>query len=207
MLFLQPMKEQILKTATDMFLSLGFKSVTMDDLAHKMGISKKTIYSHFENKTCLVAECSRNLFQTICQGIECIRVRDKNPIEEMYQVMEFVSVQLKNEKASPQYQLEKYYPEIHRELKRKKFDLVQTHIDTNIEKGVRLGLYRDNLDKGFISRIYFAGINSLKDVNLFPEEHFDKGALMSQFLEYHLRGIVTPKGRRILNQIINSNQD
>jgi AcrR family transcriptional regulator len=201
------MKDQILKTATDMFLSLGFKSVTMDDLARKMGISKKTIYSHFENKTCLVTECSRNLFQTICKGIECIQVSDKNPIEEMYQVMEFVSMQLKNEKASPQYQLEKYYPEIHRELTQKKLELVQTHINTNIEKGVRHGLYRDNLDKGFIARIYFAGMNSLKDVDLFPEEEFDKVSLMSQYLEYHLRGIVTPKGRRILNQIINSNQD
>ena len=52
MLFLPPiMKDKILLNASNMFLIYGFKSVTMDDLANKIGISKKTIYQHFENKT------------------------------------------------------------------------------------------------------------------------------------------------------------
>jgi len=201
------MKEQILKAATEMFLNLGFKSVTMDDLANRLGISKKTIYSHFENKTCLVAESSRNLFKRICTGIESICQCGKDPIEEMYEVMEFVSQQLKNEKASPQYQLQKYYPDIHREMTHKKFELVKEHVQNNIEKGVALGLYRDNLNTEFITRIYFAGTNSLKEQEIFPEQQFDKSELMRQFLEYHLRGIVTPKGRQKLNSIIQSNQD
>lgn len=201
------MRDHILKTATEMFLNLGFKSVTMDDLAHRLGISKKTIYSHFENKNCLVAEATRNLFKTICSGIDCIRHTDKNPIKELYEIMEFVSHQLNSEKASPQYQLEKYYPEIHDELNRSKFGLVQDHMQHNIQKGVAMGLYRDNLDTHFITRIYFAGMNSLKDPMLFPEGEHSMQERMYQFLEYHLRGIVTPKGRQILNQIINSNQD
>lgn len=201
------MKDQILKTATEMFLNLGFKSVTMDDLAHKLGISKKTIYSHFENKTCLVAEATRNLFQKICVGIDGICQRQKNPIEEMYEIMAYVSLELKNEKASAQYQLEKYYPEIHSELTSKKFELVQEHIRSNVDRGLSEGLYRENLDVGFIARIYFSGMNSLRDPELFPESGEDMPGLMSQFLEYHLRGIVTPEGRQKLNSIINSNLD
>ena len=71
------MKENILRKATDLFLTLGFKSVTMDDLANEMGISKKTIYSHFENKTQLIEECTMNMFWFITEGIDQICSLDK----------------------------------------------------------------------------------------------------------------------------------
>ena len=96
-LYLSPnMNEKILKKATDMFLNLGFKSVTMDDLANEMGISKKTIYSHFENKTHLVEESTSNLFCNISEGIDYICSMNKNPIEELYEIKKFVMLHLKN---------------------------------------------------------------------------------------------------------------
>ena len=70
---------------------------------------------------------------------------------------------------------------------------------------MQMGIYRDNLNVEFVSRIYFTGITSLKDNGLFPTEIFSKAELMDYYLEYHLRGIVTPEGRKILNSIINSN--
>ncbi|MGI9550098.1 MAG: TetR/AcrR family transcriptional regulator, partial [Aurantibacter sp.] len=104
------MKTKILEKATELFLNLGFKSVTMDDLAREMGISKKTIYSHFENKTHLVEACTLHLFNTISQGIDYICSLGKNPIEELYEIKKFAMLHLKDEKSSPQYQLQKYYP-------------------------------------------------------------------------------------------------
>ena len=50
------MKEKIIQKATEMFLKLGFKSVTMDDIACEMCISKKTIYKYFQNKETLIEE-------------------------------------------------------------------------------------------------------------------------------------------------------
>lgn len=201
------MKEKILDTATELFLNLGFKSVTMDDLAEQMGISKKTIYTHFNNKTELVEQCTLNLFHKISHGIDCICEMGKNPIEEEYEIKRFVMANLKNEKTSPQYQLKKYYPQIHKTLQKKQYDLIKECIQSNIQRGIELGLYRENLDADLIARIYFAGITSLKDDRLFPRHSFPMVPLMNEHLEYHLRGIVTPKGRTILNNIINSNQD
>ncbi|TNF72774.1 MAG: TetR/AcrR family transcriptional regulator [Bacteroidetes bacterium] len=201
------MKEKILDTATELFLNLGFKSVTMDDLAEQMGISKKTIYTHFNNKTELVEQCTLNLFHKISHGIDCICKMGKNPIEEEYEIKRFVMANLKNEKTSPQYQLKKYYPQIHKTLQKKQYDLIKECIQSNIQRGIELGLYRENLDADLIARIYFAGITSLKDDRLFPRHSFPMVPLMNEHLEYHLRGIVTPKGRTILNNIINSNQD
>ena len=198
------MKESILHKATDLFLTLGFKSVTMDDLAQEMGISKKTIYSHFENKTHLVEECTMNLFWYISKGIDHICSLGKNPIEELYEIKKFVMLHLKDERSSPQYQLQKYYPKIHRSLRNKQFDAMQDCIIQNLRKGIDEGIYRTNLNIEFVSRIYFAGVNNIKDHTLFPNDKFPIAELMDDYLEYHLRGIVTPKGRQILNETINS---
>ncbi|KQC30425.1 TetR/AcrR family transcriptional regulator [Flagellimonas eckloniae] len=199
------MREKILHKATELFLNLGFKSVTMDDLANEMGISKKTIYSHFENKTKLVEESTMDLFWYISNGIDEIVALKKNPIEELYEIKRFVMLHLKDEKSSPQYQLQKYYPKVHTSLKNKQFETMQDCVVDNVTRGIEMGIYRDNLNVDFVSRIYFSGVTSIKDNGLFPLQVFSVTQLMEDYLEYHLRGIVTPKGRKILNSIINSN--
>lgn len=201
------MKEKILDRATELFLNLGFKSVTMDDLAAKMAISKKTIYSHFQNKTQLVEETTMNLFWNISDGIDKICTLKKNPIEEIYEIKRFVMLHLKNEASSPEYQLQKYYPTVHQNLKQKQFVLMQTCIMDNVTRGMDLGIYRQNINPEFVVRIYFSGVTSIKDSILFPNTMFPMKELMDDYLEYHLRGIVTPEGRKILNTIINSNQE
>ena len=64
------MREKIIHKASELFLTLGFKSVTMDDIANALGISKKTIYVHFNNKTKLVEAVTFTLFENICDGID-----------------------------------------------------------------------------------------------------------------------------------------
>lgn len=201
------MKEKILEKATELFLDLGFKSVTMDDLANKMGISKKTIYTHFENKTQLVDASTLHLFHSISAGIDYICSLDKNPIEELYEIKKFVMLHLKNEKSSPQYQLQKYYPQIYEAVKFRQFEVMQDCVLDNVKRGIEQGIYRENLNIDFISRIYFSGVTSIKDHKIFPPAKFPITDLMDDYLEYHLRGIVTPAGRKILNKIINSNQE
>ena len=201
------MREKILEKATDLFLNLGFKSVTMDDLAHDMGISKKTIYSHYPNKNVLVKACTMHVFHQISDGIDHICNLELNPIEELYEIKKFAMHHLKNERSSPQYQLQKYFPKIYRSLRGKQFEVMQECVIENLKKGIELGLYRDNLNLEFVSRIYFSGIGSIKNTELFPTEIFDIPRLTDDYLEYHIRGIVTSKGRTVLNKIINSNHD
>ena len=201
------MRDKILEKATDLFLNLGFKSVTMDDLAQDMGISKKTIYSHYPNKNVLVEACTMHVFHEISDGIDHICNLELNPIEELYEIKKFAMHHLKNERSSPQYQLQKYFPRIYRSLRGKQFEVMQECVIENLKKGIEIGVYRDNLNLEFVSRIYFSGIGSIKNTELFPAELFDVSKLTDDFLEYHIRGIVTSKGRTVLNKIINSNHD
>ncbi len=199
------MKEKILHKAGELFLTYGFKSVTMDDIANEMAISKKTIYQHFSNKTKLVESVTLNLFAKISEEIDCLCTLKRNPIEEVYEIKKLIMKHLKGEKSSPQYQLQKYYPKIFNTLKTKQFEIMSDCVVENIERGIEQGLYRKSLDIEFVVRIYFSGVLSVKDKDLFPKEMFSTEELLENYLEYHLRGIVTENGLSKLNQIINKN--
>lgn len=199
------MKCKILEKASEMFLSLGFKSVTMDDISGELGVSKKTIYSHFRTKNKLVEETTFYVFNKVCNGIDAICNKKHNSIKELFEIKEFVFSNLKDEKSSPQYQLQKFFPEIHEKMKKKHFGVMKKCVDENLSRGIKDGLFRPSLDKDFITRIYFTGINGLKDQNIFPDNQFKRKELMSNYLEYHVRAIATQKGLETLNQILNNN--
>jgi AcrR family transcriptional regulator len=200
------MRDKIIHKSAELFLTFGFKSVTMDDIANEMGISKKTIYVHFTNKTKLVEAVTFELFETICDGIDGICDASINPIEELYDIKMFVMHHLKNEKSSPQYQLKKYYPQIHKVLTQKQFEKMHASVKESLQKGVETKLFRSNINVDFISRMYFNGMTGIKDDSIFPKEIYTMNYLMESYLEYHLRAIVTDSGLQILNKFIISNQ-
>lgn len=201
------MKEALLEKATDLFLTHGFKTVTMDQLTQEMGMSKKTIYTFFKNKSELVDACTNQLFDLISCGVDHICTLGKNPIEEMYEMKRYVMVHLKDERSSPQYQLQKYYPNTFKVLQQRQFNMMQDCILKNLQKGIDQGIYRDNLDPDFIIRIYFSGVNAIKNVDLFPPKLNGIIDIMNNFLEYHLRGIVSPKGLSILNEALEKHKE
>lgn len=198
------MRDTILKKANEMFLAYGFKSVTMDDIATELGISKKTIYQHFANKNDLVEASTDHLFETVSCGIDNIREQDKNSIEEIFIIRSFMMQQLNNESASPFYQLQKFFPKIFSCLRAKQFEKMNDCMIENQAKGIEHGLYRPDIDVNFISRMYFTGLTGIKDSDVFPTDQFNAYELTKKFLEYHLRAIVTPKGLSILEGLMKS---
>ena len=199
------MKEQILIKSTDLFLAYGFKSVTMDQIAQELGISKKTIYTHFGDKRELVKSCTFYLFETICAGVENIICQEKNPIEEFFEIKTYVLRHLKDEKSSPQYQLQKYYPKIYQTLISKQLEYMQESIIKTLQRGIEQQLFRKEMDVDFISRIYFVGMTGIKNSDLFPRASFEMNNLLNDYLEYHLRAIVTENGLITLTNYLQKN--
>lgn len=196
------MKQEIINKATDLFLSLGFKSVTMDDIANDLGMSKKTIYTYFDNKSCLVEAGTSHLFKKITDGIKDIKTKSLDPINELHDIKIFLMNSLKGEKTSPYHQLQKYYPSIHKELKKKKFEFVLESTKKSLEKGVELGIFREKINTDLISRLYFNGIIGIKNPEIFPLESFNPALLMENYSEYHLRAIVTKLGLEKLEKFL-----
>lgn len=197
------MKAKILQKASDLFLTLGFKSVTMDDIAYELGMSKKTIYAHYPTKLKLVQATTfyvlNKVNETICEACS----RNHNPIEELFTIKSMVKDQLKGEKSSPHYQLQKYYPRVFLQLKDKQFDLINRCISENLQRGIKDGYYRMDIDIDLITKFYLNGNMSLTDLDLFPQEKYNLSDIKESFMEYHIRAIATEKGLKILLNILN----
>jgi len=194
------MKDKIIKKAIDLFLQLGFKNITMDSIAKELSISKKTIYVHFNNKKELVIAGTDYLFYEISNGIDKIIALNKNPIEELYLIRDFVSKTLKKEASSPFYQLEHYYPDIYKQLTDRQFKKMIECTRDNLKRGIKMGLFRDDLDIELISRFFFNGIMNIRNAVIFNPIHYNLEEVQNYYLDYHLKAILTQKGMNVLNK-------
>ena len=102
------MKDKIINKASEMFLKLGFKSVTMDDIAGEMSISKKTIYKYFCNKELLIEESTATVHKEIHEIINTIISKNYNAIEENFEIRKMFKEMFKSSDNSPVYQLKKH---------------------------------------------------------------------------------------------------
>ncbi len=196
------MKEKIIEKTTELHFRYGIKNVSMDQLAQELGISKKTIYTHFSNKTDLVKQTVDYIFDKIQTQIDQICLMKLNPYEELLRVRNIIKEMLKKSDTSPHYQLKKYYPEIAKTLEEKKFKSIMECLEHNLKKGIKSGYYKEDLDKEFIKRMYFSNSLSIGNPELFPPKEFNREDLMDKFLEMFLSGISTKKGRKKLKEIM-----
>lgn len=185
---------QILEKAKEMYLTLGFKGVTLDDIAQEMSISKKTIYLHYANKNELVEAVVTNLLQTIFTEINKISASNVNAVEELFEIRKYLRRTVEDRYKLAIYQMHKFFPEISQKMQFRQFGRMQESITYNLKKGIEQGLYRRHINIEFASRMYFAGVSATKDTAIFPEELFTVHQLHVLYLEYHLRAICTPEG-------------
>ena len=185
------MKEKIIKKATEMFLKLGFKSVTMDDIACEMCISKKTIYKYFSNKEVLIEEGTEIIHQKIHTIIDEIVAKKYNAIEENFEIRRMFKEMFQAINDSPVYQLKKHYPEIHSKMIANELEDCNTMFQQNIANGIAQGLYRKDLDPEIYAKFYYLLIFSIKESTQLESESYK---LETHVLEYHTRAMATTKG-------------
>lgn len=185
------MKEKIIAKASDLFLKLGFKSVTMDDIAGEMCISKKTIYKYFCNKEILVEETTEIVHKAIHQSIDTIVAKNYNAIEENFEIRKMFKEMFKTGEASPAYQLRKHYPEIYDKVISREINECNAVFKQNIERGIDQGLYRTNIPVDTYVDFYYTLIFSIHENTSTQKESKE---LELQALEYHTRAMATPEG-------------
>jgi len=194
------MKEEILEKAGDLFWRIGYKSVTMDDIANDMGISKKTIYKYFKNKEVLI-EASTNSTHSAChQIIDTIVAQDHNPIKENFEIKKMFKEMFQNAGSSPIYQLKKYYPKIHQKVMSKEMGTFSECIKNNIIKGIEQGYYSNEIDIEYVTQFYFALVFYIHE-NVSMEKIND---IEIKALVYHTRAIATTRGREELELQLNN---
>ncbi len=185
------MKEKIISKASDLFLKLGFKSVTMDDIAADMCISKKTIYKYFCNKEVLIEESTSKVHQQINDTINFIVAQNYNAIEENFEIRKMFKELFKSVDTSPLYQLKKHYPEIYEKVMEVENKECTACFTQNIYKGIEQGLYRKETNVESFVKFYYILIFSINENTISEKESLH---LELEALEYHTRAIATPEG-------------
>jgi len=191
------MKEKIIEKAAELFLKVGFKSITMDDIASKMGISKKTLYKYFANKEVLVDETTMDFQRKIHAKIEDIISRNYNPIRELFEIKKSIQGFFQITETSPLYQLKKHYPETHEKLMASEQEECTQFFRQNIHKGIASGVYRANTDIDTCTLFYYTLMMHINETTVLEK---DIHKLDFALLEYHTRAIATPEGITELEQ-------
>ncbi len=195
--------KEIQSRVLDLFHRYGIKSVTMDDVARELGISKKTLYQFVKDKPDLInqvmdfeLEKNRNCYHSLIDS-------GKNAIEELFEVHQFLGGQIKQHNPSFRYDLKKYYPAIYQRVQKVQREYMVHAMLENIRKGKREGLYREELQEEIIVKIQVSRIESLYEDRMFTIEDFTSGKIFREYFIYHIRGIANEHGIRVLEENLN----
>lgn len=185
------MKDKIINKAKEMFLKLGFKSFTMDDIACEMCISKKTIYKYFRNKDILIEESIDLVHKEVKETMDAIISKNHNAIEENFEIKRMFREMFKSAESSPIYQLKKHYPDIYNKVLNIQVSICEDCFRKNILKGIKEGLYRENLDVENYVKFYYTLIFTINENTMLEKESHE---LELKALEYHIRAMATLAG-------------
>lgn len=185
------MKEKIIAKAIELFFKLGFKNVTMNEIASEMCISKKTIYKYYTSKELLIAESTVSIHKAVHESIDTIVGKNYNAIEENFEIRKRFKEMFKTANSSPIYQLKKYYPDIYSVLLSKEIHECKKIFKQNIEKGIQQELYRKDFNIEHYVTFYYTLIFSINENISFGKE-LNKREL--EALEYHTRAMATTNG-------------
>lgn len=196
---------KILEKCERLFMRYGIKSVTMDDVSRELGMSKKTLYQYFENKEELIHKVTQNHFTCQNKVIEHIIHHSKTAIDEMIGISNWMNTMSKNLNPSLVFDLKKYHPQIWQVFNDHRNTEVYNCIKHNLERGIQEGIYREELDTEVLARIYIARMEMFLDAEIFPYDKFPPEKTFKVFMDYHIRGLATPKGIKYLEKIKSEN--
>lgn len=193
-------KERIVSETRDLFFKYGVKSITMDDVAKHLSISKKTIYQYFKDKDDLVATIATAHLESNEKFIKEIATTAIDPVDEVLKISEFVKQSLQNLGSHILYDVEKFHPKAWKIFLEHKEKCIKHSLVENLKKGIEKGLYRSDIDLEIISILRLEEIQMSFNPFLFPVQKFDLRNVQLQFLEHFLYGICTLKGHKLINK-------
>jgi len=188
-------KQKILEQTFGLIMKYGIKSVSMDDISKRIGISKKTIYQYFDNKKSLINEVIEDHIEKDEADISSIIHEADNAIDEMLLVAKHVLLFLRGMSPSMMFDTQKYYPQIWERVQTQHFSFIRNTIVDNIKRGQDEGYYCDDVDADIISKMYVRQILTLADESVFPLSKYDRSDLYKSLVTYHVRGLLNDKGR------------
>jgi AcrR family transcriptional regulator len=185
----------VLEQARKLYQRYGIKSVTMDDVAKHLCISKKTLYEYFSDKEDLVRQVILKDHDRQCRFIDDIEEKNLNAIEELFEVYKMINTMYKEYNPSMEFDIRKYYPDLYVRIKDVRRKRMYEAAHRNMVKGKKEGLFRRDLNAGIIARLHVSRTENLFENDLFTPEELTSFRMFHEVFVYHLQGMLSPAGR------------
>jgi len=193
-------KERILLKSHELFNRYGIRSVSMDDIAAQLAMSKKTLYQYYTDKDELVTA----VFSAVMENnrIECTVNKEKaeNAVHEVFMAFDMVQEMFSNMNIAVLYDMEKYHPVCFKKYLEYKNGFMYQMIHSNIERGVKEEVYRDDIDVDIMTRYRIYSIMLSFNTQVFPNNRSNVVYIEQQLLEHFLNGLATSKGHKLIQK-------
>ncbi|MBL0102831.1 MAG: TetR/AcrR family transcriptional regulator [Bacteroidetes bacterium] len=193
-------EDRIVNEAGELFFRHGIRTITMDDIASKMAISKKTIYQYFEDKDMLVKSFAQKALTTQLEEMHTIRKQSEDAIDEIMKTMTHLGIFLNRVNPAFFLDMQKHHPSTWNMFRifREK-ELVQ-FVEDNLRRGIKQGLYRENLKVKILARMRLEESEMGFNQDIFPPQHFNVVDVQITMLDHFLHGILSLKGLKLLSK-------
>jgi AcrR family transcriptional regulator len=199
--------ERIILGGEELFLKAGIKSVTMDDIARHLGMSKKTIYQFFKDKNELVVALVKKKLQEDEDQMCDIIKQSGNVIEKMINMMKCSEEIFSRINPIVIHDLQKYHSDAWREFQNFKSGVLMRTLEDLLSEGIKQGYIRADIDVKIIARMRVTQVELGFNTSIFPVAEFNTWKVQQQFLEHFNYGICTLKGYKLLNEYKNIHEE
>jgi len=199
--------ERIIAGGEELFLKAGIKSVTMDDIAKHLGMSKKTIYQFFSDKNDLVVALVKKKLQEDEDQMCDIIKESGNVIEKMINMMKCSEEIFSRINPVVIHDLQKYHAEAWKQFQDFKSGVLMHTLEELLIEGKKQGYIRPDIDVKIIARMRVLQVEQGFNTTVFPVAEFNIWKVQQQFMEHFTYGICTMKGYKLLNQYKNIHEE
>lgn len=193
---------EIIPRALGYFLQYGFKTFTMDDLAHNLGISKKTLYEQFASKQILVDACLDYALEMTCKRTELCFAGEGSVIENIFMRQKEIENSFNMKSGRPLWELKRYFPKTYERMDVEFAKSDALFIDMLFERGLKEGFFRENINIKFYKQFYTQVQRLCSFEEAFDERDFPFWETVYTMMEYFFRIIVNEKGMKELERVL-----
>lgn len=199
-------RDRIIEVSTELFLQNGCKSITMDDVAKENGISKRTLYEHFSDKSQLLEECIEFMKVQMKDYSMELEKESENVLDLLFKIHSSQSDLIINLKINFFQELRKYYYDLYKKTVENVMVYHMERINEYIEKGQKEGYIINNIDNKIVSKVVIEISHLLENSDVFPVKEYRRKELFKEVVIFYFRGIATDKGIKAIDEYLaNSN--
>jgi AcrR family transcriptional regulator len=191
-------KERIQGKTHELFMRYGIRSVSMDDIALQLGMSKKTLYQYFVDKDELVDAVlgdEVSMGQQNC--INCSK-RSRDAVDEIFLTMEHILEQFRNMNPMVLYDLQKFHFTSFQKFLKYKNEFLLEIIRKNMERGIQEELFRPEIDVDVLSKFRLETMMLGFNMDVFPPRKYNLAGVTREIIEHYLYGLATLKGHKLI---------